>query len=50
MVRSSKLYADRSWLWWAYHTMKYTPEEIAKISGSSVPTVYRYLKQYKIIK
>lgn len=49
MVRASKLYTDREWLWWAYHKQKYSPDEIAKISGTSVPTVYRYLKKYKII-
>ena len=49
MVKKTKLYADKDWLWWAYHNRKYTPEEIAKISGGSLATVYKYLKQYKII-
>jgi len=49
MVRKAKLYADRDWLFWAYHEQKYTPEEIAKIAGASLPTVYRYLKKYNII-
>ncbi len=49
MVRRAKLYADRDWLWWAYHEEKYTPEKIAQIAGTSVATVYRYLKQFKLV-
>lgn len=48
MVRS-KLYANKEWLFWAIHDQKYTPEEIAKLASTSVPTVYRYLRKYNII-
>lgn len=44
-----KLYTDKNWLWWAYHDAKYSPEEIAKMTGAGVSTIYKYLKQYKII-
>jgi len=49
VVRRNKLYTDQVYLRWAYHTQKYTPEEIAKKTGTSVATVYRYLKKYNII-
>lgn len=47
--KTTKLYADKAWLWWAYHDQKLTPEEIAKLTGGGTSTVYRYLKKYKII-
>lgn len=49
MVRKVKLYANRNWLYWAYHEQKYTPEEIAELANTSLATVYRYLKHYKIM-
>ncbi len=50
MVRAVKLYTDRAWLQWALYDQKMTIDAIAKVSGTSTKTVYRYLKQYSLIK
>lgn len=45
-----KLYTNKEWLEWAYYTMKYTPDEIAQKTNAGTSTIYRYLKQFNIIK
>lgn len=50
MVRAGKLYSNKEWLSWAYYENDMTPEEIASTTGAGVATIYRYLKQFGLIK
>lgn len=45
-----KYYQSYAWLRRKYLTEKKSPEEIANICGVSQMTIYRYLRQYKLIK
>lgn len=44
-----KLYQSQAWLRKKYVVDKKTPEEIAKICGANLVTIYRYLEKYGLL-
>lgn len=45
-----KLYNSKAWVTRRYVVNKRTPEQIAQEAGCSVPTIYRKLREFKLIK
>ena len=45
-----KLYKSKDWLYRRYIVQRKTMEEIAKECGVTTMTIYRSLKDYKLIK
>jgi len=45
-----KLYQSKVWMTLQYQNNKKTPEELAKICGCNVKTIYRYLRQHELLR